>query len=125
MHTFLRSLAIRVGLIQVIEIPVREVVEVPVTVPMVPRALAAKLAAADAFVETWTDSGLAWTFLGNLDTTLSCREAEAIAELFHAFGYVNTAADIISEHADLDECGDRHHTCDDDCKDGGEHGLSA
>ncbi|MFI2607741.1 hypothetical protein [Kitasatospora sp. NPDC018619] len=75
---------------------------------------AGQLRAADAFVECWTDSGLASSLISDY-TTLCCDEAETYADVFRAFGYVNTADLIISGHADDDVCGTAHHACDAAC----------
>jgi hypothetical protein len=67
----------------------------------------ARLGAAQEFVETWgastTAEGLA----------LTCREAEALAELFGAFGDDENAGLVLAVHAEHDSCGDWHHACED------------
>jgi hypothetical protein len=64
--------------------------------------------AAEAFVEQWTDSQLAeelpWQF------ELTCSEAETFSELFRAFGYPNTADEIIADHAQANaDCSESNH----------------
>ncbi|MFF1908594.1 hypothetical protein [Kitasatospora sp. NPDC058218] len=80
--------------------------------------------AANAFVEAWTTSGLAYELVGYYDCTLTCSEAESMADLFRAFGYENTADDIIASHSESDECGDSHHSCD-DCTSDDEYNTAA
>jgi hypothetical protein len=70
-----------------------------------------QLAAAAAFVDAWTTSGLAYSLISDYDCTLTCEEAESMAGLFRAFRYSNTAASIIEEHSEHDECGNLHHQC--------------
>ncbi|MFI0553447.1 hypothetical protein [Streptomyces scabiei] len=59
-----------------------------------------KLAAAEAFVETWTNSGLSYSLITDYNCTLGCDEAKTYAELFRAFRYSNTAAQIIADHSE-------------------------
>ncbi len=51
--------------------------------------------------------------LGDIATSLTCSEAEAVADLFASFGYGNTAEAFIESHAEGDDCGDMHCQCDD------------
>lgn len=67
------------------------------------------LTAAEYFVDTWRDSGLATT-LGHYGCVLSCEEADSLAALFAAFDHDDTAQTLLTEHAAYDDCGDRHHT---------------
>jgi hypothetical protein len=59
-----------------------------------------KLKAADAFVETWTNSGLADSLIVDYDCTLGCEEANTYSGLMRAFGYVNHAESIIADHGE-------------------------
>ncbi|MET8702765.1 hypothetical protein ABZW10_28480 [Kitasatospora sp. NPDC004723] len=79
-----------------------------------------QLRAAEAFVESWTDSGLASSLIHDYTRTLDCSEAETYAGVFRAFGYHALAEDIILDHTEYDECGDDHHICDGDCEDDSE-----
>ena len=54
--------------------------------------------------ECWLDQATAFT----------CSEAEAIAELFRAYGREGFADHFIEVHAEGDEEGDDHYTGDDD-----------
>ncbi|MEV3860691.1 hypothetical protein AB0J38_41080 [Streptomyces sp. NPDC050095] len=71
-----------------------------------------KLAAAEAFVEAWTNSGLASTLITDYTCTLMCEEAKTFAGLMRSFGYHNTAAQIIADHCE--DCDDLeyHFTTD-------------
>jgi len=75
----------------------------------------AQLAAAEAFVETWADSGLSYELIDGYTCTLGCDEAEAYAGIFRSFGYTSTADQIIADHAEYDECDERHHTPCSEC----------
>ncbi|ASJ79763.1 hypothetical protein KIY83_gp77 [Mycobacterium phage Fameo] len=68
-----------------------------------------QIAAFQVFIETWGDGYLA----GDMADKLTCIEAEAIAELFRAFGETRTAEAWIESHAYGDDCGDMHCQCDD------------
>jgi hypothetical protein len=70
-----------------------------------------QLAAAAAFVDAWTTSGLAYSLISDYGCTLTCEEAESMAGLFRAFQYPNTADSIVEEHSEVDQCGDTHHQC--------------
>jgi hypothetical protein len=61
---------------------------------------ARKLAAAEAFVKTWTNTGLASTLITDYSCTLTCEEAKAYADLMRSFRYPNTAAQIIADHCE-------------------------
>jgi hypothetical protein len=68
---------------------------------------AAKLKAADAFVEAWTDSGLAWSLITDYSCTLNCGEAETFADLMRAFKYTETAEGILADHGE--DCDTPHY----------------
>ena len=68
------------------------------------KEFARRLKAAEAFVETWTNSGLASTLVTDYSCTLTCEEAKTYAGLMRAFGYNNTAAQIIADHSE--DCDD-------------------
>lgn len=70
-----------------------------------------QLAAAEAFVDAWITSGLAYTLISDYNCTLGCEEAETLAGLFRAFKYQNTATSILEDHSEADECGNQHHLC--------------
>lgn len=70
-----------------------------------------QLAAAEAFVDAWITSGLAYTLISDYNCTLGCEEAETMAGLFRAFKYQNTATSILEDHSEADECGNQHHLC--------------
>lgn len=74
------------------------------------KQFAAQHKAAEAFVEMWTDSGLASELITDYDCTLTCGEANAFAALMRSFNYENTADQIIADHAEDDDCGAEHHT---------------
>jgi hypothetical protein len=61
---------------------------------------ARKLKAADAFVDAWTTSGLAYDLIPNYDCTLGCEEAKTYADLFRVFEYTNTAEQILADHGE-------------------------
>lgn len=62
--------------------------------------------AARNFIQAW--DGLA---MGPFDaSTLTCGEAEALADLFRAFGKHTSAESIMWSHSDGDEEGDDHYT---------------
>ncbi|GAA2345218.1 hypothetical protein OKJ48_24990 [Streptomyces kunmingensis] len=69
--------------------------------------------ACDAFVGTWVGTGLASELVPHYDCTLTCEEAETLADLTGVYGYADTAENVLSEHAEHDECGDTHHQCPD------------
>lgn len=69
--------------------------------------------ALDRFVGTWTDSGLAYELVSDYQCTLTCEEADSLADLLTAYGDTEGAQLILSEHAAYDECGHAHHTCPD------------
>ena len=69
-----------------------------------------KMQAAAKFVEIWDGSGLAAALITDYSCELTCPEAEALADLFRAFGAVDTADAIIEDHASTDEPGDEHYT---------------
>lgn len=66
-----------------------------------------KLKAADAFVDSWTTSELPSNLGGDYGCYLTCTEAETFAELLRAFRYPNTAAEVLSNHAQ--NCETPHH----------------
>ncbi|MFD4904960.1 hypothetical protein [Kitasatospora purpeofusca] len=103
MRTFIRSLFGRLGYVKASEV---------VTIS---EDQAEQLRAAEAFVENWTNSGLASTLIEDYTCTLGCSEAETYADVFRAFGYYVLAEDIVHDHAEYDECGDAHHICGLDC----------
>jgi hypothetical protein len=70
-----------------------------------------QLAAAAAFVDAWTTSGLAYSLISDYNCTLTCEEADTMAGLFRAFHYPSTAEGIVEEHSETDECGNLHHEC--------------
>jgi hypothetical protein len=67
----------------------------------------ARLKAAEAFVESWTTSGLAWSLITDYSCTLGCEEAETFAGLFRSFGYDNTAETILADHGE--DCDTPHY----------------
>jgi hypothetical protein len=68
------------------------------------KAYAAKLKAADAFVEAWTTSGIASTLIHDYSCFFNCGEAKAYSDLMRSFGYTYTAEQIIADHSeDCDE----------------------
>ncbi|MEV5677437.1 hypothetical protein [Streptomyces sp. NPDC052179] len=71
---------------------------------------AAKLKAAEAFVESWTTSGLASTLIPDYSCTLGCEEAITYGALMRAFGYPSTAETILADHGE--DCDTPHyHEC--------------
>jgi hypothetical protein len=68
---------------------------------------AAKLKAADAFVEAWTTSGLAWSLITDYSCTLNCGEAETFADLMRTFKYTETAEGILADHGE--DCDTPHY----------------
>lgn len=66
-----------------------------------------RLAAAEAFVEAWTDSGLAYNLIPDYGCTLGCSEAKTYAGLLRAFGYENTADQILADHGE--DCDNPHY----------------
>ncbi|MER6102422.1 hypothetical protein ABT115_08845 [Streptomyces sp. NPDC001832] len=61
---------------------------------------AAKLKAAEAFVESWTTSELSHNLIKDYDCVLGCEEAKTYAGLFRTFGYPNTAEQILADHGE-------------------------
>jgi hypothetical protein len=60
--------------------------------------------AAEAFVEAWTTSGLSHSLITDYSCYLNCDEAKTYANLMRAFGYTETAEQIIADHSeDCDE----------------------
>ncbi|MCZ4119056.1 hypothetical protein [Streptomyces sp. H39-S7] len=71
--------------------------------------------AAAAFVESWAYLGP--SLPDDYECTLNCEEAETLAALFDAFGYVTTAEAIIDRHSEYDcDCEDSHHSPCDYCR---------
>ncbi len=66
--------------------------------------------AAARFVETW--AYLAESLPHDYGCTLTCREAEAMADLFRAFGRPEVAESLMESHAETDEYGDDHYEGD-------------
>jgi hypothetical protein len=64
-------------------------------------------AAAEAFVEMWTDTGLAWSLISDYSCTLTCGEAEKYADLMRAFKYTETAEGILADHGE--DCDTPHY----------------
>ena len=62
--------------------------------------------AAEHFVEVWM--GLAQNLPDDYGCQMTCGEADALADLFAAFGYTTDAAEIVRNHAAFDEPGDSH-----------------
>ncbi|MEU5383705.1 hypothetical protein [Kitasatospora cineracea] len=104
MRSFTRRILARLGYVKASEVPALSLTDVT------------RLKAADAFVEQWTNSGLAGSLIDDYMCTLGCSEAETYADLFRAYGYTSTADGIISDHTQYDECGDSHHMCE-ECAD--------
>ncbi|QDP44657.1 hypothetical protein SEA_NOTHINGSPECIAL_73 [Mycobacterium phage NothingSpecial] len=62
------------------------------------------------FKEVWGDGYL----IGDIGTKLTCIEMEALADMLQACGIpADRVEEFISAHAEGDECGDMHCTCDD------------
>ena len=70
------------------------------------RLTAAEIDAFAAFKDTWSDPYL----MGELGTTLSCTEAEALAGVMEVLGMDETAEELIQAHG-YGDCGDwdQHH----------------
>ncbi|MFE5542749.1 hypothetical protein ACFQ71_02905 [Streptomyces sp. NPDC056534] len=68
---------------------------------------ARRLAAAEAFTSQWMTSGLAYSLIGDYTCTLTCGEAETMADLFRIFQYPETADQILSDHGE--DCDTPHH----------------
>ncbi|OII61197.1 hypothetical protein BJP40_06630 [Streptomyces sp. CC53] len=68
---------------------------------------AARVAAARNFVDTWAE--LAQFLPNDYDCTMQCAEADALAELFRAFGKGAIADEILSAHAEHDGPDDPHY----------------
>jgi hypothetical protein len=66
-----------------------------------------KLKAAEEFVESWTNSGLASTLITDYGCTLCCDEAEKYADLMRAFKYTETAEGILADHGE--DCDTPHY----------------
>ncbi|MFJ9900227.1 hypothetical protein ACIQPR_43555 [Streptomyces sp. NPDC091280] len=66
-----------------------------------------RLAAADAFVESWTNSGLSHELITDYTCTLGCDEAITYSGLFRAYGYDGTAESILADHGE--DCDNPHH----------------
>jgi len=66
-----------------------------------------RLKAAEAFVESWMTSELAYTLITDYSCTLGCKEAETYAGLFRAFKYPNAAESILADHGEA--CETPHH----------------
>ncbi|MDI3407957.1 hypothetical protein [Streptomyces cavernicola] len=62
---------------------------------------------ATVFVDAWQH--LAPTLTYDYDCHLQCSEADALAELFRAFGHQDIADEVIAAHAAHDEPGDSHY----------------
>ncbi|MFI8815704.1 MULTISPECIES: hypothetical protein [unclassified Streptomyces] len=62
------------------------------------KEFARRLKAAEAFVEAWTTSELSYSLIPDYDCTLGCEEAMTYAGLFRAFGYPETAEQILADH---------------------------
>lgn len=58
-----------------------------------------------AFVEVWSDGML----LSEIGPRLTCREADALADLLNAEGWTAAADLLIDAHAEQDDEGDTHH----------------
>ncbi|MFG3582541.1 hypothetical protein [Streptomyces sp. NPDC047990] len=64
-----------------------------------------RLKAAEAFVEEWTNTGLASSFAHDYDCTFNCAEAETYGDLLRSFGYPSTAEDMMEGH--LNDCDEK------------------
>ncbi|AWN05844.1 hypothetical protein SEA_BLINN1_84 [Mycobacterium phage Blinn1] len=65
--------------------------------------------ATNIFKEVWSDGMLLYDIAGKL----TCTEFEALADLMLALGFDPETVEAFEEgHADQDECGDMHSTCD-------------
>ncbi|AMW64156.1 hypothetical protein SEA_EVILGENIUS_79 [Mycobacterium phage EvilGenius] len=68
------------------------------------------MSAMHQFKEVWGDSHL----IGDIGTHLTCMEMEALADMLQACGVdPDHVEEMIALHAEGDECGDMHCTCDD------------
>lgn len=76
--------------------------------------IASKIEAAEAFVKGW--GYLAIDLHTSYDCTMTCGEAEALADLFIAFGQEETAAEVLRLHTESDEPGDAHYSGPEDGK---------
>lgn len=65
--------------------------------------------AVDRFVHAWTSSGLVLDLAPVYGCTLTCEEAETLANLLQVFGYQTTADGLLADHTAHDRCGDLHH----------------
>jgi len=68
-----------------------------------------RLRAAAKFVDTWAQSGLASDLIRDYGCTLTCNEANDMAQLFREFGYPEIASVILEDHSKYDEPGDLHY----------------
>lgn len=64
--------------------------------------------AATKFVAAW--QYLAPTLVDDYTCHLQCSEAEALAELFRAFGRLHIADEVLAAHSAHDDPGDSHYT---------------
>ncbi|MFC9591544.1 hypothetical protein ACFTUC_17360 [Streptomyces sp. NPDC056944] len=71
------------------------------------KEFARKLKAAEAFTDRWMTTGLAYSLISDYDCTLTCGEAETMADLFRIFQYPDTAEQILSDHGE--DCDTRHY----------------
>jgi hypothetical protein len=71
------------------------------------KEFAAKLKAAEAFVESWTTSELAALLITDYGCTLGCQDAKTFAGIFSAFGYPNYAECILADHGE--DCDNPHY----------------
>ncbi len=55
-------------------------------------------------LEVWTND----TLLEDIATQLTCKEADALADLLRAYHYEDEAASLLSAHAEGDDEGDKH-----------------
>lgn len=64
------------------------------------KEFARKMKAAEAFVDAWTNSGLASSLITDYSCTLGCDEADTYSDLFRSFGYTWTADQILADHGE-------------------------
>lgn len=64
------------------------------------------------FVDTW--EVLAESLPFDYGCTLTCSEAEALADLFRAFERPDSADALMRSHAEFDDPGDEHYEGDDE-----------
>lgn len=67
-------------------------------------------AALEHFLNTWGSGS--W-LAGDIGTSLTCIEVEALADLYRVNDREEEAKGWIRSHAEGDDCGDMHCTCDD------------